>query len=73
MTDKEIRKELEQVLRNIYDDDDFALGTVFCLETPENWETMLRFVAKAEELGDEVTHDDLLALSIVLEGKLHKQ
>ena len=73
MDDSEsIRAEVEKYLRSVYDDDDFVYGTVACAKTPENWDTMLRFVAKAEELGDEVTHDDIIALSIVLKRKLRK-
>ena len=73
MEDSEsVRVELEKYLRSVYDDDDFVYGTIACTKTPENWNTMLDFVAKAEELGDEVTHDDLAALSIVLKRKLRK-
>ena len=65
-----VRRELEGLLRSVYDDDDFVYCTIACAETPENWGEMLRFAAKAEEMGDEVTHDDLVALSLVLERKL---
>lgn len=72
MADANLAKELEDILRSYFDDDDFAKGTVFCLKTEENWKTMLEFIAKANELGDEITHDDLLALSIVLEKRMDK-
>ena len=68
----EIKDELEKALRKVYDSDDFASGIIARTRTPENWETMLSFIDKAQELGDEVTHDNLVALSIVLKKKLRK-
>ena len=69
MADSNLRCELETVLRSVYDEDNFVYGTLACAGTEENWNTMLKFIAKAEEVGDDVTHDDLVALSIVLKRK----
>ena len=63
---KNARERLERVLRSVYDDDDFAIGTLACLKTDENCEEMLEVIRYADSVGDELTHDDLVALSIVI-------
>ena len=61
-----IKATIEEKLRAIYDDDDFVYGTIACLKTTSNAEEMLAFFDAAERAGDPVTHDDAIALSIVI-------
>lgn len=69
MHENELKKRLEQALRSVYDEDGFVYGTIICAKTPSNWEIMLDYISKAEELGEEVTHDDLVALSLILKKR----
>lgn len=64
--DAEIRAELEESLRAIYDDDDFVICTAAILGSDRNAEKMLGFIYAAAEAGDEVTHDDALRLALIL-------
>lgn len=64
--DEGTRLELESAMRAIHDTDDFALGVLALVKTEENAEKMLAFLARAREVGDEVTHDDALLVALAL-------
>lgn len=59
-------------MRSIYDDDEFVRCVIREAKTEENWGTMLAFVEKASELGDPVTYEDMVALSLVLRERSDK-
>ena len=70
----ETGKRLMSLLRGIYDDDDFVCGTMSNCGGEAAWEKMLAFIMVANERGEPVTSDDVLALSLVLgeEGDTEK-
>lgn len=65
-------KILEEKLRNIYDDDDFV-KCMFTM-TNERWkrEKMIGFIEMANNLGDEVTYEDMVKLGMLLYEKENK-
>ena len=69
----EMRRALEEAARERYDNDDFVRCFLGMLKTEENMETALLFIEKANEVGDEVTHDDIVGLGYVLRSRLDSQ
>lgn len=61
-----LKAELEPVLREYYNDDDFVFGVLNRLKTDRQVIEMMRFVDYAETHGEEVTQRDLILLSIAL-------
>ncbi|MCQ2530290.1 MAG: hypothetical protein MJ086_03450 [Lachnospiraceae bacterium] len=63
---KELEKELKDELIKIYDDKDF----IFCIFnglTKKTATIMLDFIKTAKLRNENVSHDDIVALSLVLE------
>ncbi len=69
----DVGKELVYLLKEISDDRNFILGCMSNAPSDESWEVMIRFINKAKELGEEVTQDDVLQLSIILSDKRLEQ
>ena len=63
-------KKLVRLLRDIYDDHDFVCGTMSNCGGDKAWEEMCEFIAYADEHGEQITSDDILALSLSL-GEKH--
>ncbi len=61
-----IKSELSSRLRSLYDDDDYVEGCLDLAGSSENMETMIAFMNRAEEVGDPIISDDMLALALVL-------
>ena len=61
-----IKSDLSSRLRSLYDDHDYVDGCLDLAGSPGNMETMIAFMNKAEEVGDPVTSDYMLALALVL-------
>lgn len=60
-------RELEGLLRQYNDDDDFVDGVLYEASTEEDVDVMIRFINTAREVyGDNITQDDLILLSIAL-------
>lgn len=57
---------LEAELRTVWNNDDFVLGVMTNAGAGEGRETVLAFIEKAHELGDDITSDDLLLLSVAI-------
>lgn len=68
--DEELKSQLEPLLRNVYDDDEFVYCVFVNLGNDRNVEKMLSFFEVAKEQGDEVSHDDIVTLSIILDNEL---
>ncbi|MEE1273399.1 MAG: hypothetical protein UHI81_02740 [Olegusella sp.] len=60
-----IKSELSSRLRSLYDDD-YVEGCLDLAGSSENMETMIAFMNRAEEVGDPIISDDMLALALVL-------
>ena len=69
LANSNLKQELEIRLRKIYDDDEFVRCVFIVAGNDENYRKMLAFIDKAESLGDDVTHDDIVALSVVLSNE----
>lgn len=59
-------KQLVKELRIIWDDRNFILGAMSNAGSKKAWEKMLDYIHMARRMGDEVTSDDILILSIKL-------
>ena len=69
MTEKRymgLKAELEPVLRDYYDNDDFVFSVLNRLKTDRQVVEMMRFIDYAETHGEEVSQGDLILLSIAL-------
>lgn len=67
MSDK--AKELEPILRRIYNDDDFVQGTIINAGNDSNIETIIEFINHAYSVGDNVTYEDIISLAFLLGEK----
>lgn len=67
MTEK--AKELEPILRELYDNDDFVQGVIANAKTDDNLNTIQQYIATGRSLGDEITSDEIIDLSILLSRK----
>ena len=68
-----VREELETILRNIYDDDEYVDNIIGEALTEENWQTMVDFVEKAHDEGEAVTYEDMVGLSLILRERLDEE
>jgi hypothetical protein len=68
-----ISEELKNRLVSFYDNRDFLIGVMSNVKTDEKRQKMIDFMDKAEEVGDEITSDDLILLSVVLGNKEKKE
>lgn len=68
-----ISEELKNRLVRFYDNRDFLIGVMSNVKTDEKRQKMIDFMDKAEEVGDEITSDDLILLSVVLGNKEKKE
>lgn len=65
--------ELEGLLREYNDDNDFVEGVLYEASTDEDMDTMIRFINTAREsYGNNITQDELILLSIALAEKRKK-
>ena len=71
MPEKNIKEDLEKELRRLYDDNDNVLG-VMTISGKENWSRILGFIQKAEELGDDITCDDISKLALIMKKSVTK-
>ena len=62
-------KKLMELLKNIYNDHDFVCGTMSNCGSEDAWKKMYDYISYANEHGETVTSDDVLALSLVLGDK----
>lgn len=58
-----IKRKLFDKLKAIHPDKDFVLGVVSNAKTDDNYQAIIDFIDK----GDEVTVDNIIALSILLD------
>lgn len=65
-----VREELETILRNIYDNDEYVDNIIGEALTEENWQTMVDFAEKAQDEGKTVTYEDMVGLSLILRERL---
>lgn len=70
-----LKAELAERLRKLWDSDEYVETTIVMCRYEENWNKMLEFMNRAEAEGDELTADDMTALSLILreEYKEHHQ
>ena len=61
-----IKKELVQELRAIYDNKDFVCGAISNAGGEDAWKVMLDYIRTSKQLGDSLTSDDILLLSLDL-------
>lgn len=73
MDGSELRSALEKACRERYDNDEFVRCFLGMLMTEENMETAFLFIEKANEVGDEVTYEDLVGLALILRSRLNEQ
>lgn len=69
----DVREQLERELRAIYDDDEFVLCVIGQAKSEENHRTILSFIEKAREEGDEATYEDMVGLSLILRERLDNE
>ena len=62
----ETGKKLMTLLKEIYDDHDFVCGTMSNCGGEEAWEKMYKHIVFAHEHGEQITSDEVLALSLFL-------
>ncbi len=62
----ETGKQLMDMLKEIWYDRDFVCGTMSNAPNDAAWKKMIDYIQIAKRRGEEVTSDDILALSIVL-------
>ena len=65
-----VREELEAILRDIYDSDEYVDNIIGEALTEENWQTMVDFAEKAQDEGEAVTYEDMVGLSLILRERL---
>lgn len=68
-----VKKELISELRKIYDNKDFVCGVVSNAGYENAWSVMLDFIRTARRLGDDITSDNLLLLSLDLREEEEKR
>lgn len=66
MDTQPVAASLSQLLRDIYDDDDFVDGVIAIARNDENRSIITAFIEYARRIGDEVTSDDVLMLALRL-------
>lgn len=66
MAAQSVAASLAQLLRDIYDDDDFVDGVIAVARNDENRSIITAFIEYARNIGDEVTSDDVLMLALRL-------
>lgn len=59
--------KLRERLKHIWNDKDFINGTICLLEDELHISKMIDYLEIAEERGDEVTSDDVLALALIFD------
>lgn len=65
----ETGKKLADKLKQLYDNPDYICGVMSNAPGDDNWRLLLDYMDTAERLYEEVTSDDILALSVVLSEK----
>lgn len=66
-------KKLMRLLKDIYDDHDFVCGTMSNCGREEAWVEMCKFIEYANEHEEQITSDDILALSLSLGEKYDRK
>lgn len=60
----DIKTELMQQLKEIYDDHDFICGTMCNCGNEEAWKEMYDYISNAKAHNKEITSDEILLLSL---------
>ena len=66
---KNIKRELFEKLKKISNDKDFVVGVISNAGTYENYQELINFIDR----GENVTVENLIALSILLDDSTEKQ
>ncbi len=69
---KNIKKELINELKLIWDNKDFVCGAMSNAGSEKAWEEMLEYIQNANESGEKVTSDEILLLSLDLSNDKQK-
>ena len=67
-----IKSELVRELRNIYDNKDFVCGVVSNAGYEHAWSILLDYIRTANRLGEDISTDHLLLLSLDLRDEEEK-
>lgn len=68
MSDK--AKELEPLLRELYDDDDYVQGVIANAVTDDNCEIIREFIEEGKREGDDISADDILGFALMLGDRI---
>lgn len=66
---KSVADTFERAMRDIFDNDEFVFCACVVAKTEENMNTVLDFIGKSDEVGDVVTHDDIVSLISILRDR----
>lgn len=64
--------KLRGLLKDIWNDKDFINGTICGLEDEEYIVKMIEFIEMSREMGDHITSDDVLLLTVVFDKEREK-
>lgn len=65
-------KQLEPMLRELWDDDEFIQGVIANAGTDDNIQKIIGFINYSRSVYDKITADDISKLALLLDGRVEK-